>query len=412
MPGEAGWTPGTTVRVARRGRVSLQRGEQSARIRGPAEYEIGQPGESLFDTERGRIRFEAEGPDVRFGVPGGAVIARGDQSKQTRGGARVSRAGTAVRVEDGRVDLKSRRGLEPLAAGETATLRADGVVEFAAGRGPKTADFFISAGESAIIRDPRPPTALGFRFGSKCESEGVVQLIRRGRSRGSSKGEGSANLLLPRGGHRYRVRCLDEEGSPKKVVARGRLRVVRDSGRARLPKSPPPTLVDTDGRRYTVLYQNLLPVISVRWPEAPDAKGYVLEAKSERGGDQTVRTSSPRHEFESGDLEEGRHQLTFRTEAGKSSPTTTLVIRFDNVAPKASVRQPKNRSFRPGETVTVKGVALPGWEVSVGGTELPLDVQQRFSGQVVVPKGQNGIAIRLASPGRGVHYYVRRSGKK
>jgi hypothetical protein len=57
-------------------------------------------------------------------------------------------------------------------------------------------------------------------------------------------------------------------------------------------------------------------------------------------------------------------------------------------------------------------VALPGWEVSVGGTELPLDVQQRFSGQVVVPKGQNGIAIRLASPGRGVHYYVRRSGKK
>jgi hypothetical protein len=412
-PGETTFQPGSTVRVARRGRVELVRGSERSRFEGPGEFVAAPESGALMATDRGRVSFEAtaDGTHVRIAVPGGVLVAKADQPKGSRGAARVSRGGSAVRTERGVVDVEGTRGTEPLTSGETATLRADGIVEFEAGRGPERADFFIPAGESAILRDPRPPTALGFRFGGKCTSEGVVELVRRGRVRASSKGKGAANLLLPRGGHRYRVRCM-EGGSPGETVADGTLRVVRDSGRARVPRSPPPTLVDTDGRRYTVLYQNLLPVISVRWPDAPEAGGYTLQVTSDRGDNQSFSTREPRYKFESGELPEGRHRLQFKADGGQSSPQTTLVIRFDNVAPKASIREPDNGSFQPGETVTVSGVALPGWNVSVGGTRLPLDVQQRFSGRVVVPPGQNGIGIRLAHPGRGAHYYVRRAGGK
>jgi hypothetical protein len=92
---------------------------------------------------------------------------------------------------------------------------------------------------------------------------------------------------------------------------------------------------------------------------------------------------------------------------GTRSPTTTLAIGFDNAAPTASVRSPDDGSFAPGQTVRVAGIALAGWSVAVDGTPLPLDPQQRFEAQVQVPPTQDGIAIRLSHPSRGVHYYVR-----
>jgi hypothetical protein len=57
----------------------------------------------------------------------------------------------------------------------------------------------------------------------------------------------------------------------------------------------------------------------------------------------------------------------------------------------------------------VSGAALPGFSVSVGGKELAQDGQSRFSEQLTAPAGQRALAIRFSQPGRGVHYYLRRS---
>ena len=58
-------------------------------------------------------------------------------------------------------------------------------------------------------------------------------------------------------------------GRPSKVVARGTVRVERDAGTSQLPARAPTSLVDADGRGYTVYYQNQLPEVRVRWPNAP-----------------------------------------------------------------------------------------------------------------------------------------------
>jgi hypothetical protein len=149
----------------------------------------------------------------------------------------------------------------------------------------------------------------------------------------------------------------------------------------------------------------LLFEITVRWPSAPDGGPYRLEVAT-GGRTRTFEPAGARHRFESGDIGEGVHQLTY-VAAGRRSPTTTLAIGFDNAAPTASVREPDNGSFAPGQQVRVAGIALEGWSVAVDDVEIALDPQERFDAQVTVPASQDGLGIRLSHPSRGVHYYVR-----
>ena len=114
--------------------------------------------------------------------------------------------------------------------------------------------------------------------------------------------------------------------------------------------------------------------------------------------------------FAPGALPEGEHVFTFEAD-GKRSKPTSVVIRFDNAAPTASLSSPADGSFAPGSSVLVAGSALPGWTVSAGGRELEQDAQNRFSEQVVTSSGERALVIRFSQPGRGVHYYLRRSAR-
>ena len=397
--GETTLVPGTTLRLPRRAEVALRRGEAAGTLRGAGTFVVGREG-TLIDASGGSVAFSSGGAgDVRISVPGGVIVARGGGSE---GEADVdARRGTEVRATRGTLEVQTEAGTQVVETGESARIGREGGVEREL-VAPARPDFFVEAGASFTVRDPRPPSSVGFRFGGKCTGAGVIEL--RGVS-GGANGTGSANVALPAGRHAYTLRCVQEDGSLGSVVADGTVRVMRDPGRTLLARIPPATVVDTDGRRYTVLYQTLLPEITVRWPSGAETGPYRLEVAT-AGRTRTFEPAGTRHRFESGAIGEGVHQLTY-VAGGTRSPPTTLAIGFDNAAPTASVREPEDGSFAPGQQVRVAGIALEGWSVAVDGVDIPLDPQERFDAQVTVPAAQDGIGIRLSHPSRGVHYYVR-----
>jgi hypothetical protein len=316
---------------------------------------------------------------------------------------RVGPTNTAVNVESGTATITTEDGDQKLHTGEEATIDRKGAFKLARGRGPAVADLIVGAGDSVVVHDPKPPTAIGFPLGSVCPRGGIVEL-----GTASSGGEGLVNILAPAGNNRYRIRCVTDDGLEKKPSREGTLSILRDSGMRQLPRKPPPTQVDTDGRNYTVLYQNQLPKVTVRWPSAPVGSSFTLHVDSS-GKSRTVQSGSAEYSFAAGGLTEGVHQLWFEG-GGKKSKTTTVNIRFDNAAPTANLTSPAEGSFAQGAAVTVSGTALPGWSVSVGNQQLPMDEQQRFSSSVPGPAGQRGLAIRFSHPQRGVHLYLRRAG--
>jgi hypothetical protein len=186
----------------------------------------------------------------------------------------------------------------------------------------------------------------------------------------------------------------------------GKITVYRDAGTSALPSKAPTTTVNTDGRSYTVLYQNLLPQISVRWPNAPAAPSYTLTITS-NGSSTNQTVSAASFSFAPGKLKEGQHAFLFRSSQGRSSRPAHATIRFDNAAPKASIMSPVEGGFGAGSSVRVSGIALPGWEVRARGAALPLDSEQRFSASVGA--GQRGLVLQFSHPARGTHHYLRRA---
>jgi len=409
--GEVG--AGTRLSVPSGGSVEVRGVEGTATVQGAAEIVVGQGG-ALVDASTGRVAVNATSGDVRVVVPGGSIVARGSDGVATADLAIGRDHSTRVEVRAGTVDIRSDSGTSHLGAGETGTLRAGGEVEGTEqiAEAPSRADVSLGLGEPGTIHDVGAPTAVRIRFGSSCPSDGVVELAR-GRTftrplayRGTG---GAAIIVAPAGSTRYRLRCVEGGNTSSDVAGTGTVRVARDSGVQPLPRGAPRTTVDADGRRYTVLYQNLLPELTFRWPRAPGAGGYVLRVE---GGRQPVeqRSSGSSVSFPTGRFDEGTYRFTFATADGATrSAPTTLTIDFDNAAPAAYVRQPAPGAPVSG-TVHVEGIALEGANVSVDGHALNMDAQHRFSGDVAGPTDEACLAIRIAHPQRGVHYYLRCGG--
>lgn len=264
-------------------------------------------------------------------------------------------------------------------------------------------DLELQPGASITIFDPAPPSRVRLSIPASCPHGARARM--RGKQLPLSQTQA---LLLSAGRHDYQVACLDEAGEAKPPEWRGTVRVVKNPGTARLPKSAPRNSIDVDGRSYTVLFQNIPPVLEVQWPSAPKASDYVLVARLEGGRERRIGLREPRHVFAAGALPEGRHELSFETTgAGRSRPTT-ITLRFDNASPTASLRLPPVAGFAPADHVAVAGIALPGAQVSVLGKRLPLDPQGRFAGDVPLPEGVSTLPVRIHHPRTGTRYYVRR----
>jgi len=402
-PGAKAWQPlpagetklasGTGLKVESGTTVVLNRGKQQATL-GEGEFVVGAPGGYLVQATRGPVALVGQGASLK--VPGGTLVAK---NADTVADVTIGSDQTEVDVHLGLVQIQASK-TELVRGGETGVVKRDGRVTVS-GRGPTPADLVVNAGATFTVHDPRPPTVVGFTLGGYCEHGAVIQM-------GSVRYAGDAQQVNGRfapGQHPYKIRCLTRTG-PADSAATGTVIVVQDAGTRPITKTAPSNHVNTDGRRYTVLYQSRLPQISVAWPTAPQAPSYLLVVTGASA--RTVKTTSPSYSFGSGALAPGHHQLYFEaaTDPPRRSRTTAVTIRFDNATPTATIAGPVD--LPAGKHVDLSGTALPGWSVSIDGKQLPLDEQNRFSTDVAVPSDAPALPVRFEHPTRGVHYYLRR----
>ncbi len=398
--GEHTLEAGTGLRLPNNTSVKITRGKDRAVLRGVGEFVLG-AGAMLFEIRSGEAQLDAADEDVEVIVPGGLIVAKAVDGG-TDATVRISGGQGVLKVDRGEAAFKGLNGSESVASGDEWRWAAANVAPDDAQQeaGPDYFNLVARAGESFVVHAPEVPVAVAIDFRAKCGGDGFVELTS-GKQRG--RGTGRANLLMQSGSRAYAVRCADAKGGPGKLVARGAITVLRDAGTGKLPPSAPTSYVEADGRSYTIYYQNQLPDISVRWPNAPKADTYRLEVDG-----TALDLDKPEHIIKSGSLRDGTHSLAFHAQDRKSR-AATIEISFDNAAPKASLFVPADRSFSPGSSVNIEGVALRGWKVELDGGTIETDASDRFAGQVATSAERPDIAVRLSHPRLGTHYYLRRA---
>jgi hypothetical protein len=387
---------------------------------GVVEIEAGDT-ELVLETAVGAARIE---PGARARVSASAGRTRlevlvGTVILERARGREVLAAGQRIEIDVGRAVIEDDEAPGAAPAGDAGEARAPepgdagtlagqdeavdaGAADGAAAAGPGPAaptevDVVVRAGESPVIHDPRPPTAVGLRF--DCAGEGRVEIAGPRGFRDPATvapGRGRAHVLLGAGQHRYRIVC----GSATRPT--GTLTIRRDGARRALSSAPPRNTLDADGRHYTVLYQNHLPELLLRWSEGRGG-GHRLHVVS-GGKARTLVTGEPRHTFASGQLREGTHRWWF--DAGeRRSPETSLTIDFDNAAAAAYLRKVE----QVGGQIRVEGAAVRDATVTLGGARVELDQHRRFAAQGRLDPGERSLALRIAHKAGGVHYYVLRA---
>ena len=419
--GADGWQPlpvgdvelaeGSHVRLPEKATVELERGNQRATVVGDAEFLIGAAGGPLVEVSRGTVSIEATTENTHIDVPGGAIVAR-TRPSGSLGTIALDRRGRAiVTVERGKLQVRSAQGSELLVVGERASIDRTGktVVK---GRAPARADLAIPAGESPVVHEQTGQVALRIRFDHVCPAGGRVETFKSRRSVGKpvaiSEGEGSALVWARRGRAFYRVRCLSNGAVGVAVAAQGWVQVRTDSGTRQLPQRATHNTLDADGRTYSVVYQHRLPRLTFRWSGlAAATRGWTLVVKKHRGSKRTFPVSGNQHTVKSGSVGEGRYSWWFQGPGGRRSPTTRLYIEFDSSASTAHITQPPTNAWQGG-SVPIRGTALSGWRVEIGGKKVRRDRYNRFAAKVAIPTDEDAIAIRLSHRKHGIHYYLRR----
>ena len=413
----AGWTPlgegaaqlaaGSELTTGAETSIEIERDGQHAVLGQNGRYLIGPRDGVLVNASRGRVMAGGERA-LRIEVPGGVILIAADGRAAIDIGAR--RTVLSAETFDAVIETGERR--QTVAAGHAASLGPSGELRLdatALGSSEEErndalsfADLELPSGVSATIHDPVPPSAVRFTFGDVCPSGGHVQLTHGSRPLRRGAGAQSVALSVPPGSHRYELRCEGE----RRAARSGQITVLADAATRSIASRPPSSALAADGRKYTVLYQNRLPLVSLSWPNAPLTTSVRLV--HEFGGkSETLSLAQPRREFASGELTEGHHVFHFEG-GGQVSRKTTVDIVFDNAAPRASLSLPPVLDAKPGDVVAVSGTALPGSQVWIEGVRAPLDAGGRFSASVALPGERHALVIRLAQPGRGTHYYLRR----
>jgi hypothetical protein len=393
--------------------VEIERDGQRATLGENGSYRLTPNGGALVNAQRGSI-VAGSSRAVSIEVPGGVILIEPEGRASLQLGEQDTRVASSAR--DVIIDSGDRQ--TTLAAGQAGTLARDGGVRLgdtiqpetpdarAEGRADAALDFAdveLPIGATVVIHDPGAPTAVRFMFGTLCTGLGSVELTHAGKTLRKASGQASVALWVPLGNHRYTLRC----GRERSVRQRGQLSVVADAATRSMAAKPPVSTLLADGRKYTVLYQNRLPAISLSWPRAPAGPG--MKLVHEFGGLRDERAlAEPRHGFASGELAEGRHTFRFETSSASSRQTSVDIV-FDNAAPRASLDVPAVLDAAPGQSVTIAGTALPGSDVWVGEQRVRLDARGRFSTPALLPTEHRALAIKVVQPGRGTHLYLRRS---
>ncbi|MBP9204316.1 MAG: hypothetical protein KBG28_10155 [Kofleriaceae bacterium] len=388
---------GTTVSFA--GRASGSAVHQGVTVKAPSGSKLSVGGEPFLTVLAGRrVDVVAEPTGGQVTVPAGVIGFK--DGKESGVSLDLRGKETRVVVTRGQVELVSKTGAkEQLQRGETAVMLPDGTIDLV----DEIPDFFdlrVSAGESFTVMDHKPPTAVRFVMVDKCPTGGVVELARDKSFRNPriSAGADGANLMVPVGSWRYRVKCEGASG----IASGGSITVRRGSGTKALPRSGPRYEIYANGTSWRAPYQNLLPVLDLVWR---GATGGPFKVSLSGGRKPAQNLDSQTAKVSVNNLEEGQYTFFFENVAtGLKSKPTTIRIEFKNVAPQAYIEQP-GVGAAWGAQLAVKGAVLGGADVSVDGVKLALDDQHRFTASV--PATGRALAIKI-SESSGTTYYLRR----
>jgi hypothetical protein len=413
--GRVDMAEGSRLVVPEGATVAVTRGDERAVIVGQADVIVGRPGGPLLESRVGQVVLTSQTAGTRIDVPGGSIILTevGPGSRQAE--VRVDRQATHVIAEAGQVELRGRAGSATVSSGESGAIDARGAAVVESSE-PTVADLDVPSGESSSIHSPRGVADVRIHVDGVCDGDALIE-VTSGRGKRTvfvhAGGAAAAIVALGTGSYADRVRCVDAQGRPGEARARATLQVVHDSGAQTVPRTAPHDFVDADGRHYSVLYQNLLPQITMRWPRAP--QGAKTSAHLDPGnGKVQVFPASDGASVTAGALAEGSYRFWFEVDGDPAtrSPDTTLRVAFDNAAPAAELLQPIEGKATAG-TVEIGGIAVEGASISVDGHAIALDPAFRFHGEVIVGGGtppNRSIAVRISHPTHGVHYYLRTIG--
>ena len=274
------------------------------------------------------------------------------------------------------------------------------------------ADITLEAGDSGTVHITARTVALRLAFERLCDEAARVEIHGAGQRRTLS-GSGSLVLKARPGPLRYILRCAGDAPGAKPRAA-GSLTIKRDGGDAPVSRRAPANALDADGRRYTVLFQTRLPALTLGWTAAPaGAKSLALHLESAAGTRTFAPAATATRQLASGALGEGSYVWWYASEDGRTSPKTTVTIRFDNAAPTAQFFSGRaGAEPAGGGLVSIDGMTIDGAKVSAGGRSLPVDEHGRFRGLIAPPSGDDAVVVRLEHPRTGIHYYVRQAGSR
>jgi hypothetical protein len=391
--------------------VTVSRGAQRLTVAGGSDVDIGAEDGPLVRVASGRVVVKSQQPGTRVRVPGGTIELVAAGKGEVQADVRVERKTARVVSNRGELSLHGELRVATVGPGESGTIDARGDATTDAVTA-KAADTSLVAGESATIHSPTGSAAVHIRR-DDCSGDSLVQItsgttVRRTFARADDDATGI--VRLPPGRNEYTVSCVDHAEAPPEE--HGSVRILTDSGVAHLVRNAATNVVDADGRHYHVLYQSLLPQMTFHWPGAPRTGAVTFHASAATGAVKRSPAVSGNAALPAGSMGEGTYRFWFDVDGhpDQRSPETTLVIGFDNAAPAAEIQSPRvGQPLTP--TVHVSGVAAEGSQVSVSGVSIPVDAQGRFSGDVAGPPADHAvIAVRIAHPVRGVHYFIRTFG--
>ncbi len=402
------------VKVAKKSTLHLQRGDKRVAVHGPAAFTVGGASESddLIDLSRGKAIVTTKNSDIRIAVPGGAFSIKASPGQGSR---------AIVTAGPNSSSLRSRAGLSlafgsvgpptRINIGEVAILGTTGdlLVE---NRAPEQHDVTLRLGESPVIHDPAPPTAVQFDTSEACQGDAIVQVSTRQKASPNDRlamGASGAALRLPAGTYWYRARCLDNGVASPFVGKARRLHIVKDSANRVLPSRVPQNTIEADGRSYDLRYEGTLPTLTFRWPKAP--KGAATLHLSKPGGQpRSIKTTNASVTLKSGDVGEGSYEFFFRG-ASKQSRKTRLSIAFDPSAPSIELQSPPP-SGNWGQTVDIRGIAAERWKVALRNRGTTTPVRRDAHGRFAIRRDSNTLgrafSVQLSNPQSRPQLYLRR----
>jgi len=295
---------------------------------------------------------------------------------------------------------------------EAAEIAADDADSAAAVPAPPSltyvgpSDLAVRAGGSAVIHERRGRARAKIEFEHLCANGGFVTTGGLEGARFGDPDGHSGTIELRRGRNRYVVYCSRGPTRAPERVAAGTLRLSADSGFSRQPRRAQNNRVNADGRRYNVVYQNLRPALTFRWPSPPVANAYTLHITDLTGRTRRVRRRQPTITLRGAQLRAGMYSWHFEG-GGERSPTTWTRLAFEQAPRRFAFTSPGPGRVRPG-AVRVAGLAPSGTRVTVAGQEFVSNDSGQFTGTARVASSSGTLAIRVRHPSLGSHIYLRR----